>query len=66
MKNIDVPVMTKKDVGIEKAVKSLESLWDAHAKFKSATMARVTELTNELKLEGDDSRVRWLAFKAPE
>jgi len=66
MQHIIVPLREDNDKGVHAAVKALESRWKAHTKFTNLSTINLNRLATNLKLEGDDSRLRWLAFKPPE
>jgi hypothetical protein len=67
IRKIDVPIHNEQDTaGLEEAVATLEALWEAKKLFSSMSTERLGHLIADLKLEGKDSRIRWLAYKPPE
>jgi Fe-S-cluster formation regulator IscX/YfhJ len=66
MKKIQVPLRGMDDDKVKAAVKTLEAFWAAYDKMKEVSRSSMGKLSNDLKLEGEDSRLRWLAYKPPE
>lgn len=67
MQRIDVPKRDSRDAAsLNAAVKALEYLWKAHKTFRDIAADRLGHLVKELRLEGADARIRWLAYKPPE
>lgn len=47
-------------------VDALETLWNSYSNFKKILNSKISILESQLKLEDEDSRLRWLAYKPPE
>jgi hypothetical protein len=61
-----VPVRDPSDSRIASATAALEEEWAARAKLAEVRGAYLTHLAGDLRLDGEDSRLRWLAYKPPE
>jgi hypothetical protein len=66
MKTIQVPIRDQNDNSAGGAVAAVKALWAAHANLEQMRGAYIDGLSKTLKLEGADSRLRWLAYKPPE
>ncbi len=66
MANIDVPCYNEEQHKMKDAVKSLEDLWTAFFHYSTGKNQQVKQLTKELGLDIEESRIRWLANKPPE
>ena len=67
IKTIDVPLRDDNDSSsLHAAVEALEALWEARKQFAGISSARLGQLVEDLKLDGDAARIRWLAYKPPE
>jgi type I restriction enzyme M protein len=66
MRKIEVPLRQSKDRGAARAVAAVKAQWAAYTELVTLQGGYITHLANELQLDGDDSRLRWLAYKPPE
>jgi type I restriction enzyme M protein len=66
MQKIEVPVRDPSDSRVISAVKALEKEWAAHAELAAVRGKYLELLAGDLRLDGGDSRLRWLAYKPPE
>jgi hypothetical protein len=66
MGTIEVPAYDKKVTSVGKSATLLEDVWLAHDRFQALSSERLKGLSAKMKLEGADSRLRWLANKPPE
>jgi hypothetical protein len=66
LRDIEVPLRELSDKRIDDAVTAMETLWDAEVSLRDVTAKKFGELAKDLRLDGEDSRVRWLAYKPPE
>ena len=67
IKTIDVPLRDDNDSSsLHAAVEALEALWEARKQFAGISSAQLGQLVEDLKLDGDAARIRWLAYKPPE
>jgi type I restriction enzyme M protein len=62
MKTIQVPVRDKTN----NAVAAVKAQWAARSEFLKMRQSYIGGLADTLKLDGEDSRLRWLAYKPPE
>jgi type I restriction enzyme M protein len=63
---IEVPIRDEKDKDAAIAVAAVKDQWAAYAKLVAKQGGYITTLANDLKLDGADSRLRWLGNKPPE
>jgi len=66
MCHIEVPVYFEQKYDMKNEVDALESLWSSYSNFERILIQKVGTLVLQLKLEDEDSRLRWLAYKPPE
>jgi hypothetical protein len=66
MKRVEVPLRDKADKSASDAVAAIKDQWSAHAALVARQGGYIEALAIDLKLDGADSRLRWLAYKAPE
>lgn len=66
MCQLEIPRRNSKDSSLKDAVNSLESQWDAIAELSKRSKAYVQTMSSTLRLDGPDSRLRWLSDKPPE
>lgn len=66
LKTIQVPVRDKKNNAVAAAVAAVKAQWAAHADVLKMKGSYIESLADALKLDGADSRLRWLAYKPPE
>jgi len=66
MKEIEVPLRDPRNNSAAAAVAAVKAQWAAHAALVSAQVGYIDKLAKDLKLDGADSRLRWLAYKPPE
>ncbi len=66
MKHVEVPLRNKADKSAGVAVAAIKDEWSAHAALLAKRGGYVEALAADLKLDGADSRLRWLAYKPPE
>jgi hypothetical protein len=66
MRHIEVPIRSANDEGAKAAVKALEAEWKAYGRLVAERAKFLHRVTGRFKLEGDASRLRWLAYKPPE
>jgi hypothetical protein len=66
MSKIKVPFRDLKNNSAANAVSATKAQWQAHAILIAAQRDYIGRLAKDLKLDGDDSRKRWLAYKPPE
>jgi type I restriction enzyme M protein len=66
MKTIQVPVRDKTNNAVAAAVAAVKAQWAAHSEFLKMRQYYIGGLADVLKLDGEDSRLRWLAYKPPE
>jgi type I restriction enzyme M protein len=65
MKLIEVPVRDEREKDVTAAVEALAAHWQAHEKLMAARSGYLDRLADALMLDGEDSRLRWLAYKPP-
>ncbi len=63
---VRVPAYTEADPHIKEVVVALEEFWAAHAKFANGLASHVSQVVTALDVDGEDARLRWLAYKPPE
>jgi type I restriction enzyme M protein len=66
MKTIKVPVRDPKNNAVAAAVTAVKAQWTAHADLIKMRDSYIGGVASALKLDGADSRLRWLAYKPPE
>jgi hypothetical protein len=66
MKRVEVPLRDKADKSASDAVAAIKDQWSALAALVARQGGYIEALAIDLKLDGADSRLRWLAYKAPE
>jgi hypothetical protein len=66
MRRVEVPLRDKTSETASAAVTAIKDQWAAHAKLLIMRGGYIRDLANDLKLDGTDSRLRWLAYKPPE
>lgn len=66
MQQIEVPIRNERDENATAAVAAVKEQWNAHAELVSKQGGYITALAADLKLDGADSRLRWLGNKPPE
>jgi hypothetical protein len=66
MKTIKVPLRDLKNNAVAAAVMAVKGQWNAHADLIKMRDTYIGGVASALKLDGDDSRLRWLAYKPPE
>jgi hypothetical protein len=66
MKTIKVPARDPKNNAVAAAVTAVKAQWAAHADLIKMRDSYIGSVASDLKLDGDDSRLRWLAYKPPE
>jgi len=66
MQRIEVPLRDKGSKSAATAVAAVKNQWAAHAKLVAMQGGYIRTLAADLKLDGEDSRLRWLAYKPPE
>jgi hypothetical protein len=66
MREIEVPLRNKKSNSASAAVTAVKAQWAAHAALATAQGGYINRLAEDLKLDGADARLRWLAYKPPE
>jgi type I restriction enzyme M protein len=66
MKQIAVPLRDVSDKSIVDAVDALKAQWAAHSVVATSLVGYISKVAKNLKLDGEDSRLRWLAYKPPE
>ncbi len=66
MRLIEMPVRDPSDPRVNAAVTALEAEWQAKANLMKVEGEYLKRLGSDLCLDGDDSRLRWLAYKPPE
>ena len=67
MRTIDVPLRDAQDFSeLHEEVQALETLWTHQKSFADMSSNRFGRLVEDLKLDGDAARIRWLAYKPPE
>jgi len=66
MQTVQVPIRDKTNNAASAAVTAVKAQWAAHAELLKQQKSYIGGLANALKLDGEDSRLRWLAYKPPE
>jgi hypothetical protein len=66
MQRIEVPLRDKSDGSASNAVAAVKGEWAAHARLVVKQGGYIRTLADTLQLDGEDSRLRWLAYKPPE
>jgi type I restriction enzyme M protein len=66
MQTIQVPIRDKTNNAASAAVTAVKAQWAAHAELLKQRKSYIGGLASALKLDGADSRLRWLAYKPPE
>ncbi|HZS27529.1 MAG TPA: N-6 DNA methylase [Candidatus Angelobacter sp.] len=66
MRQIVVPLRDTSDKTVTDAVDALKAQWAAHSNVAASLVGYISKLAKNLKLDGEDSRLRWLAYKPPE
>ncbi len=66
MQRIEVPLRDPNDASATSAAEAVRGQWAAHAKVVDRQRGYIIALAESLKLDGPDSRLRWLAYKPPE
>ena len=67
MRTIEVPLRDSGDrASLRAAVGALEALWESKKRFRDMSSERLGKLVDNLKLDGEAARIRWLAYKPPE
>ncbi len=66
MRRIEVPLRDETDENATIAVTAVKEQWAAHSELIAKQGGYIKALADELKLDGADSRLRWLGNKPPE
>lgn len=66
MRLIEMPVRDPSDTSVNAAVTALEAEWKSRSDLMKVKGGYLKRLGTELHLDGEDSRLRWLAYKPPE
>jgi len=66
MQRIQVPLRDESNKDAAIAAAAVKGQWAAQAELVARQGGYIRALADDLKLDGDDSRLRWLAYKPPE
>ena len=66
LSSLEVPQYEKKHDDMSEAVKALNDFWSSYIKYYQEKGKAIGAIVSELKLEDDEARKRWLAYKPPE
>jgi hypothetical protein len=64
--NVEVPEYSVRDKDIEQITLRLQEFWEAYKEFSNSKRNHMQAVVEKLDVDGEDAKLRWLAFKPPE